>query len=134
MTAVALLFAIYMVRPSPFCILDEVDAPLDEGNINCLIRVLERFVGQSQFIIITHNKRTIAKADVLYGVTMEERGVSKLVGVKLTAPPAGAQTPPQPEPASSQRQFALAENGHGEHKGSRAGCRFGGRRCGGADY
>jgi Chromosome segregation ATPases len=86
MTAVALLFAIYMVRPSPFCILDEVDAPLDENNINCFIGVLDRFVQQSQFIIITHNKRTIAKADILYGVTMEERGVSKLVGVKLTAP------------------------------------------------
>jgi chromosome segregation protein len=86
MTAVALLFAIYMVRPSPFCILDEVDAPLDEGNINRFIGVLERFVKQSQFIIMTHNKRTIAKADVLYGVTMAERGVSKLVGMKLTAP------------------------------------------------
>ncbi|MEP6685662.1 MAG: chromosome segregation protein SMC [Verrucomicrobiota bacterium] len=83
MTAVALLFAIYMVRPSPFCILDEMDAPLDESNINRFIRVLERFVTQSQFIIITHNKRTIAKADVLYGVTMEERGVSKLVGMRL---------------------------------------------------
>jgi len=83
MTAVALLFAIYMVRPSPFCILDEMDAPLDESNINRFIRVLERFVSQSQFIIITHNKRTIAKADILYGVTMEERGVSKLVGMKL---------------------------------------------------
>src|SRR5438128_452209 len=86
MVAVALLFAIYMVRPSPFCILDEVDAAMDEGNINRFIRVLERFVEQSQFIIITHNKRTIAKADILYGVTMEERGVSKLVGIKLTAP------------------------------------------------
>ena len=86
MVAVGLLFAIYMVRPSPFCILDEVDAAMDEGNINRFIRVLERFVEQSQFIIITHNKRTIAKADVLYGVTMEERGVSKLVGMKLTAP------------------------------------------------
>jgi chromosome segregation protein len=86
MTAVGLLFAIYMVRPSPFCILDEVDAPLDENNINCFIGVLDRFVQQSQFIIITHNKRTIAKADILYGVTMEERGVSKLVGVKLTTP------------------------------------------------
>ena len=83
MTAVALLFAIYMVRPSPFCILDEMDAPLDESNINRFIRVLDRFVSQSQFIIITHNKRTIAKADILYGVTMEERGVSKLVGMKL---------------------------------------------------
>ena len=110
MTAVALLFAIYMVRPSPFCILDEVDAPLDEGNINCFIRVLERFVAQSQFIIMTHNKRTIAKADVLYGVTMEERGVSKLVGMKLTAPPEVAT-----ESASNghgetqtQRHFALA--------------------------
>jgi chromosome segregation protein len=85
MTAVALLFAIYMVRPSPFCILDEMDAPLDESNINRFIKVLDRFVTQSQFIIITHNKRTIAKADILYGVTMEERGVSKLVGMKLTA-------------------------------------------------
>ena len=84
MTAVALLFAIYMVRPSPFCVLDEMDAPLDESNINRFIKVLDRFVQQSQFIIITHNKRTIAKADVLYGVTMEERGVSKLVGMKLT--------------------------------------------------
>jgi chromosome segregation protein len=86
MVAVALLFAIYMVRPSPFCILDEVDAAMDEGNINRFIRVLDGFIEQSQFIIITHNKRTIAKADVLYGVTMEERGVSKLVGMKLTAP------------------------------------------------
>jgi chromosome segregation protein len=83
MTAVGLLFAIYMVRPSPFCVLDEIDAPLDESNINRFIHLLERFVRQSQFIIITHNKRTIAKADVLYGVTMEERGVSKLVGMKL---------------------------------------------------
>jgi len=86
MVAVALLFAIYMVRPSPFCILDEVDAAMDEGNINRFVRVLDRFVQQSQFIIITHNKRTIAKAGVLYGVTMEERGVSRLVGMKLTAP------------------------------------------------
>lgn len=85
MTAVALLFAIYMVRPSPFCILDEMDAPLDESNINRFIKMLDRFVEQSQFIIITHNKRTIAKADVLYGVTMEERGVSKLIGMRLAS-------------------------------------------------
>src|SRR5438046_7827119 len=116
MVAVALLFAIYMVRPSPFCILDEVDAAMDEGNINRFIRVLDRFVEQSQFIIITHNKRTIAKADVLYGVTMEERGVSKLVGMKLTAPGhvstevtsnGGAQHPTQRRLALAMRQFSL---------------------------
>src|SRR5438445_11382676 len=110
MTAVALLFAIYMVRPSPFCILDEVDAPLDEGNINCFVRVLDRFVNQSQVIIMTHNKRTIAKADVLYGVTMEERGVSRLVGMKLTAPRqvATEQTPSNGHgETATQRQFAV---------------------------
>jgi chromosome segregation protein len=84
MTAVGLLFAIYMVKPSPFCVLDEMDAPLDESNISRFIKILDRFVGQSQFVVITHNKRTIAKADVLYGVTMEEHGISKLVGVRLT--------------------------------------------------
>ena len=120
MTAVALLFAIYMVRPSPFCILDEMDAPLDESNINRFIRVLERFVAQSQFIIITHNKRTIAKADVLYGVTMEERGISKLVGMKLTNPRSDETEAEPPEPTSSQRHFPLAENGHSERQPSLA--------------
>jgi len=123
MTAVSLLFAIYMVRPSPFCILDEIDAPLDESNINRFVRMLDRFIAQSQFVIITHNKRTIAKADVLYGVTMEERGISKLVGMKLSEAPAAEHTAStaQREAAPSQRQFALAENGNGEHKASRAG-------------
>jgi chromosome segregation protein len=109
MTAVALLFAIYMVRPSPFCILDEMDAPLDESNINRFIRVLERFVSQSQFIIITHNKRTIAKADILYGVTMEERGVSKLVGMKLAEERGsdGELKRPRPQQTVTQRHFPL---------------------------
>src|SRR6185312_6386525 len=84
MTAVALLFAIYMVRPSPFCVLDEMDAPLDESNINRFIKILDRFVAQSQFIVISHHKRTIARADAIYGVTMEEHGVSRLVGVKFS--------------------------------------------------
>ena len=110
MVAVALLFAIYMVRPSPFCILDEVDAAMDEGNINRFVRVLDRFVQQSQFIIITHNKRTIAKAGVLYGVTMEERGVSRLVGMKLTAPQqiSTEVTSNGGERAPAQRHLALA--------------------------
>jgi chromosome segregation protein len=95
MTAVALLFAIYMVKPSPFCVLDEMDAPLDESNIGRFIKLLDRFIGQSQFMVITHNKRTMSRADSLYGVTMEERGISKLLSVKFTGrdeqlPPAAA--------------------------------------------
>jgi chromosome segregation protein len=108
MTAVALLFAIYMVRPSPFCILDEMDAPLDESNINRFIKMLDRFVSQSQFVIITHNKRTIAKADILYGVTMEERGISKLVGMRLTkARPTEERTPMKAESRPQQRALQL---------------------------
>ncbi len=85
MTAVAMLFSIYMVKPSPFCVLDEMDAPLDESNISRFIKILDRFVAQSQFVVISHNKRTIARADAIYGVTMEEHGVSKLVGVKFSS-------------------------------------------------
>src|SRR5258706_5392989 len=83
MTAVALLFSIYQVKPSPFCVLDELDAPLDESNINRFIRVLQRFLEHSQFVIITHNKRTIGMSDLLYGVTMQEQGISKIVSVKF---------------------------------------------------
>jgi chromosome segregation protein len=83
MVAVSLLFSIYQVKPSPFCLLDELDAALDEANINRFVKLLKRFINHSQFVIITHNKRTIAMADVLYGVTMQEHGVSKIVGVKF---------------------------------------------------
>jgi chromosome segregation protein len=83
LTAVALLFALYMVKPSPFCLLDEIDAPLDESNITRFTDLLKRFVLESQFIIITHNKRTVAAAGAIYGVTMEERGVSKTVSMKF---------------------------------------------------
>ncbi len=83
LTALSLLFGIYLVKPSPFCVLDEVDAPLDESNIYRFIRLLQEFKDQSQFIVITHNARTIEAADWIYGVTMEEPGVSRIVGVKL---------------------------------------------------
>ena len=83
LTAVALLFALYMVKPSPFCLLDELDAPLDESNIGRFTDLLKKFVDASQFIIITHNKRTVSAAQAIYGVTMEERGVSKTVSMRF---------------------------------------------------
>jgi chromosome segregation protein len=83
LTATALLFAIYLVKPSPFCILDEVDAPLDDANIDRFTRILKKFSNNTQFIVVTHNKRTMEAANALYGVTMEEEGVSKLVTVRF---------------------------------------------------
>jgi chromosome segregation protein len=111
LTAVALLFAIFLVKPSPFCVLDEVDAPLDEANVGRFNQAVREMTDRSQFIIVTHNQRTMEIADRLCGVTMEEPGVSKLVAVNLrasrkSAPPLpGDMAPPEPEgmaqPASS---------------------------------
>ncbi|HXF59823.1 MAG TPA: chromosome segregation protein SMC [Candidatus Saccharimonadales bacterium] len=97
LTAIALLFAIYLVKPSPFCILDEVDAPLDDANIDRFVLLLREFSRNTQFIVVTHNKKTMEVADCLYGVTMEEPGVSKLVSVRWNA-----ETAPEIEPEAEQ--------------------------------
>ena len=92
LTAMALLMAIFKYQPSPFCVLDEVDAPLDEANIDRLTRLIKEMSVQTQFVVITHSKRTMECAQALYGVTMQEPGVSKLVSVKFSPPP----PPPAP--------------------------------------
>jgi chromosome segregation protein len=84
LTAVSLLFAIYMIKPSPFCLLDELDAALDESNIGRFVSILREFLDQSQFVVITHNRQTIAASNVLYGVTMPEKGVSRIVSMKFS--------------------------------------------------
>lgn len=81
LTAISLLFSIYLIKPAPFCIFDEVDAPLDDANIDKFNNIIRKFSGESQFIIVTHNKRTMASTDVMYGVTMIEQGISKVIPV-----------------------------------------------------
>ncbi len=109
MTAVALLFSIYQVKPSPFCVLDELDAPLDESNISRFLKMLDNFIENSQFIIVTHNKRTMGRADVIYGVTMQEFGVSKPVGVRMTQ---DEGRPPRSEKARVEAEVAAEEAHH----------------------
>jgi chromosome segregation protein len=104
LVALSLLFAIYLVKPSPFCVFDEVDAPLDDANIGRFVKLLRSFTDHTQFIVITHNKKTMEAADNLYGVTMEEPGVSKLISVLLDDAErfkAHGAVPTAAEPASS---------------------------------
>jgi chromosome segregation protein len=84
LTALALIFALYLIKPSPFCLLDEADAPLDEANIDRFNRLLRKLSESSQIIMVTHNKRTMQISDTLYGVTMETPGVSRLVSVSMS--------------------------------------------------
>ena len=105
LTAVALLFALYMVKPSPFCLLDELDAPLDESNIGRFTDLLKKFVKESQFIIITHNKRTVSAANTIYGVTMEERGVSKTISMRFNA----ERGEPEAHPPNLAESVTLAQ-------------------------
>ncbi|MEL6845636.1 MAG: AAA family ATPase, partial [Bacteroidota bacterium] len=83
LTAVALLFAIYLIKPAPFCVFDEVDAPLDDANIDKFNNIIRDFSQDSQFIIVTHNKRTMSSTSVIYGVTMANQGISSVVPVSL---------------------------------------------------
>ncbi|HEY4220374.1 MAG TPA: hypothetical protein VGO62_03510, partial [Myxococcota bacterium] len=83
LTAVSLIFSIFLLKPSPFCVLDEVDAPLDEANVGRFNDMVRDVASLSQFIVITHNKKTMEVADQLYGITMEEAGISKTVNVRI---------------------------------------------------
>jgi chromosome segregation protein len=84
LTAVSLLFAIFLTKPSPFCFLDEVDAPLDDANIDRFTELITEMSEHSQFVLVTHNKKSMQAAEVLYGITMAEPGVSKVVSVRMT--------------------------------------------------
>jgi len=104
----ALLMAIFQYAPSPFCILDEVDAPLDEPNIERLTRLLKEMSANTQFIVITHAKRTMEAAQILYGVTMQEPGVSKLVSVKFKAAPGASMNSGEKPRQQREHEVAIA--------------------------
>ena len=110
MTAVALLFSLYMVKPSPFCVLDELDAALDDANIGRFVKTVKGFIDKSQFVVITHNRQTIAASRAIYGVTMEKQGISKIISVKFSdyekeAPPS---PPPKAEPKAEEASIEPA--------------------------
>jgi chromosome segregation protein len=93
LTAVALIFAMFQFKPSPFCLLDEVDAPLDDVNVGRVMDMLRSMTDRSQFILVTHSKITMERADILYGVTMEEPGITKLLSMRLSQARKLAKTP-----------------------------------------
>ena len=92
MTAVALLFGIYMVKPSPFCVLDELDAPLDDANVGRFTDIVREFTRYSQFLVVTHNKRTVSAANTIYGVTMQERGVTQVLSMRYNSDSGDTET------------------------------------------
>ncbi len=109
MTAVALLFSLYMVKPSPFCVLDELDAALDDANIGRFVKTVKGFIDKSQFVVITHNRQTIAASRAIYGVTMEKQGISKLISVKFSDYEKEAPPSPEPQPGSEAPKEEKAE-------------------------
>ena len=120
MTAVALLFAIFMIKPAPFCMLDELDAALDDSNIGRFVQALKDFLDRSQFLIITHNQHTIAGSDLVYGVSQQEKGVSRIISMRLTdigvkPPPDDAQPPAD---AGRGRGAAAKEKASGQRAGN----------------
>ena len=110
LTAIALLFTIYLVKPSPFCILDEVDAPLDDANVERFVRLLRDFSQKTQFIVVTHNKKTMEVADCLYGVTMQEPGVSKIVSVRWNKDASEVEEAPKTEGETEPAELEQVES------------------------